>query len=152
MQTYSPLTARRAAILDLLREGCIPSQADLGIRLLALGLGANQATLSRDLAALGAVKGPHGYTLAQSNAAPAEDPAARLSQAARQYLGGVTPAQNQVVLQTPPGGAAPLAAAIDGAGHPSILGTLAGDDTILVVTPDATSASLVAGWLEEMAS
>lgn len=152
MQIISPLIARRAAILDLLRGECIPSQADLGVRLIALGLGANQATLSRDLAALGAVKGPDGYTLAQADAAAPEDPGARLAQAARQYMGGVTPAQNQVVLQTPPGGAAPLAAAIDGAGHPSILGTLAGDDTILVVTPDATCAGLVAGWLEEMAS
>ena len=152
MPDTNPLTARRAAILDLLRGAPVPSQAELGTRLAALGLGANQGTLSRDLAALGAVKGPEGYTLAQAQAAPAQDPGARLSQAARQYLGGVMAAQNQVVLQTPPGGAAPLAAAIDGAGHPSILGTLAGDDTILVVTSDPGSAGVVAGWLEELAS
>ncbi len=152
MSTLNPLTARRAAIMDLLRGAPIPSQAELGARLAAQGLGANQGTLSRDLAALGAVKGPEGYTLAQAQTAPALDPGARLSQAARQYLGGVTPAQNQVVLQTPPGGAAPLAAAIDGAEHPAILGTLAGDDTIFIVTSDPGSAGTVAEWLEEMAS
>lgn len=152
MHTTTPLEARRAAILELLRQGSVPSQAELGALLDERGLGANQATLSRDLAAIGAVKGPEGYTLPQVDAPPPGDPGARLSQAARQFLEVVTPAQNQVVLRTPPGGAAPLAAAIDAAAHEAILGTLAGDDTILVVTPDARAARKVAAWLEEVAS
>lgn len=152
MQITSPLEARRAAILDLLREGPVPSQADLGALLEARGLGANQATLSRDLAALGAAKGPDGYTLPRAEAAPAEDPGARLSQAARQFVQEVTSAQNQVVLRTPPGGAAPLAAALDGAADGRILGTLAGDDTILVITPSEAAAQAVAQWLTEVAS
>jgi transcriptional regulator of arginine metabolism len=152
MHATTSLEARRAAILELLRQGPIPSQGQLGARLQERGLGVNQATLSRDLTAIGAVKGPVGYTLPPASASPADDPGARLSQAARQFVRAVTSAQNQVVLRTPPGGAAPLAAAIDAAAHPSILGTLAGDDTILVITPDARAARKVAAWLEEVSS
>jgi transcriptional regulator of arginine metabolism len=84
------------------------------------------------------MKTPTGYLLpeAKETAAPAIDVAA----AARQWLLGATAAQNLVVLRTPPGGAQPLAIALDGARHAAIVGTVAGDDTVLVICPDARSA------------
>ena len=123
---------------------------ELADRLEALGLGANQATLSRDLRDMGVVKGPSGYFLPGAPTL-AVDTEARLRAALRQYLRGVTPAANQVVLRTPPGGAQPLALALDGAAPEKVVGTLAGDDTILVITPDASSARAVASWLEGLA-
>lgn len=141
---------RRRAILDLLEAGPVPSQGDLAQGLTSLGLGANQATLSRDLRDMGVVKGPLGYVLPGAPV-PAVDPEARLRAALRQYLRGVVPAANQVVLRTPPGGAQPLALALDSAAPDKVVGTLAGDDTILVITPDARSARAVASWLEELA-
>lgn len=143
---------RRAAILEELGQGPISSQSELGERLEARGVGANQATLSRDLAAIGAVKGPRGYQLPDAPIGPTGDQTARLAQAARQYLISATPAQNQVVLRTPPGGADPLAAAIDSATNESILGTLAGDDTILILSSDSRAAKKIARWIENLAS
>ncbi|MDA1267273.1 MAG: arginine repressor [Planctomycetota bacterium] len=143
--------ARRAAILEILRSEVVTSQAALGTLLAGRKLGANQATLSRDLTALGVAKGPGGYTL-PGPGGTSSDPSARLLSAARQYLESAVSAQNQVVLRTPPGGAAPLAAAIDGAADARVLGTIAGDDTILLVTRSSATASKVAAWLAEVAS
>lgn len=148
-QIESTRESRRRAILALLDEGPVPSQGDLARRLESLGLGANQATLSRDLRDMGVVKGPAGYFLTGAPT-PVVDAEERLRAALRQYLRGVTPAANQVVLHTPPGGAQPLALALDGAAPDKIVGTLAGDDTILVITPDASSARAVASWLEDL--
>jgi len=149
-QTENPREVRRRAIVALLAEGPVPSQGDLAERLESIGVGANQATLSRDLRDMGVVKGPLGYFLPGASN-PEIDTQARLRGALRQYLRGVTSAANQVVLRTPPGGAQPLALALDHAAPESIVGTLAGDDTILVITPDAQAARAVASWLEGLA-
>jgi transcriptional regulator of arginine metabolism len=141
--------ARRAAILDLLRRSRISSQAELGALLAKRGLRANQATLSRDLVALGVSKGPGGYNLPDSNSLPAHDPGARLVQAARQYLLSATPVQNQVVLRTPPSAAQPLASAIDAIERSGVVGTIAGDDTILIICRDPRAAGRAAKWLLE---
>ena len=102
-----------------------------------------QATLSRDLRDLGVVKAPDGYRL--GGPAPA---LSDLERATRQWLLSATPAQNQVVLRTPPGCAQPLALALDGSGLEEIVGTLAGDDTVLVVTQDRPAARRLAHRLE----
>ena len=147
MQTANPISARRAAILDVLEEGPVRNQSDLGAALAERGIEVNQATLSRDLRALGVVKGPGGYRLPSGGPAAA-DPMARMRQALREWLGAATPAQNLLVLRTPPGGAQPLAFAIDNADVEGILGTVAGDDTILIVAPDARTAQRLASEFE----
>lgn len=147
----SPRDRRRRAVLRLVAGARVHSQAELAELLADEGIEANQATLSRDLRDLGVVKGPDGYEPPRADARAASDAAARLVQVLRQYLDGVAPAQNLVVLRTPPGGAQPLARAMDEVEPDDVLGTLAGDDTVLVVTHDARAARRVARWLEGQA-
>jgi transcriptional regulator of arginine metabolism len=121
----------------------VRNQADLQEQLAAEGCDVNQATLSRDLRDLGVVKGPEGYELpAEGAASPAAEPT--LQQAARTWLLGATPAQNLVVLRTPAGGAQPLGLAIDRARLPGVVGTIAGDDTVLAVCASASRAKALA--------
>ena len=142
--------ARREAILELLGRGPIPSQASLRSLLAKRGIAVDQGTLSRDLAALGAVKGRGGYRLPRQPLAVPPDPGARWVQAAGQYLERISPAQNLLVLHTPPGGAAPLAAALDGVDEKDVVGTIAGDDTVLVITPTPTAAKRLARRMREL--
>ena len=137
-------TRRRALVAELLRSYQVPSQAALAELLVEHGVRADQSTLSRDLRELGVVKSPDGYVLAGETAQAASP---GLEAALGQWLLTATPAQNQVVLKTPPGGAQPLAVALDATRHDSIVGTLAGDDTILVICPDAKHAGLLAAEL-----
>ncbi len=140
---------RRRTILQLIRSYSIRSQGELLDLLEEDGVAVNQGTLSRDLRDLGVVKGPQGYAL------PGAAPAATtngLRQAARQWLIEALPAQNQVLLKTPIGSAQPLALAIDGAGLGDVLGTIAGDDTVLVICGSAGKAKTLARRFEEMVS
>ena len=134
MQTASPVQKRRALLVDLIAAGQGSSQQSLVEALGALGVSVTQATLSRDLRDLGAQKGPGGYVLPGGSNSP-------LEKALRTWLTSATGAQNQVVLRTPPGGASPLAVELDASGHAEIVGTIAGDDTILIITPSSKSAS-----------
>ncbi|MEY2980499.1 MAG: hypothetical protein RL562_726 [Planctomycetota bacterium] len=135
--TTSARQLRHEAILRLLATRSVPNQAELAELLAADGLGANQATLSRDLRELGVLKTPEGYAL--------PDPTAidDLTRACREWLVSAEAVAHQVVLRTPPGGAAPLALALDAraARLADVAGTLAGDDTVLVVcrTPRAAT-------------
>jgi len=150
--TSSPTTtrrARRAAILRLIGRREIRSQADLQALLEASGREVNQATLSRDLRDLGVLKGPRGYRLPELPDPPGPDPA-DLSAALRQWLKSLVVAQNQVVLRTPPGGAPPLALAIDRGELPLVLGTIAGDDTVLVICKSPPDARSTARRLERL--
>jgi transcriptional regulator of arginine metabolism len=108
----------------------------------------NQATLSRDLRDMGLVKGPAGYELPRTAAPAAADAAVALVQAVRQWLSTVAIAQNLLVLKTPPAGASPLAVALDRAAPDGMLGSVAGDDTILAVFRNAPSARALARELE----
>jgi transcriptional regulator of arginine metabolism len=96
-----------------------------------------QATLSRDLQELRLVKTQEGYkpetVLPEDNGAHPLPPLAR---ALREFLLDIRPAENLLVLKTPPSGAQPLAAAVDGSKFPEIAGTIAGDDTVLIITPN----------------
>lgn len=141
---------RQSTITTLLEEGPIPSQRELAERLAERGIEVNQATLSRDVRELGVVKGPEGYRLAGEPAAHDDDPAA-LGRAAREWLTSAAVAANQVVLRTPPSGAQPLALAIDRSRIEGVLGTVAGDDTVLVVTAGASQARAFADRLNELA-
>jgi transcriptional regulator of arginine metabolism len=134
----SPTQHRRALVREILASYDVPSQAALADLLVARGITADQSTLSRDLRELRVLKTPTGYLLPDALAPAA--PTADVTTAARQWLLGATAAQNLVVLRTPPGGAQPLAVALDNARHSAIVGTVAGDDTVLVVCPDTRAA------------
>ncbi|MEV4498005.1 arginine repressor [Micromonospora arborensis] len=156
----APLTraARHARIVELIRDGAIRSQTELADRLAADGVGVTQATLSRDLEELGAVKvrggdGPAVYLIPEDGQRPlrdAEAAPARLVRLLRELLNGVDSSGNIAVLRTPPGAAQYLASALDRAGLPEIVGTIAGDDTILVVAREAVGGAALgdklAGW------
>ncbi|MEN3611807.1 arginine repressor [Plantactinospora sp. ZYX-F-223] len=146
-----PLTraARHARIVDLIRERAIRSQTELADLLADAGVQVTQATLSRDLDELGAVKvrggdGPAVYLIPEDGKRPlrdAEQAPARLIRLLRELLNGVDSSGNIAVLRTPPGAAQYLASALDRAGLPEVVGTIAGDDTILVVAREATGGA-----------
>ncbi len=108
-----------------------------------------QATLSRDISELKLVKTASGYKplAARDEAAP---PMAPLARAVREYLLDVRPADNLLVLKTPPGGAQPLAAAVDGDKMREVAGTIGGDDTVLVITPSRAARTAVQQRLEAL--
>jgi transcriptional regulator of arginine metabolism len=136
--------ARHARIVELIRSQPVRSQTELAELLAAEGIPVTQATLSRDLEALGAVKarGADGaaYVIPEDGS-PALRPAAatdgmipsRLARLLRELLTDADASGNLAVLRTPPGAAQFLASAIDRAGLAEVVGTIAGDDTIMVV-------------------
>jgi len=134
-----PREERRQQILRLIDAQAIKSQAALSEQLLKAGIEVNQATLSRDLRDLGVVKGKNGYELPAA-ATPAPPGQTSLWQVVNSWVLSATPAQNQIVLRTPPGGAQTLGVAIDRSELSEVIGTIAGDDTVLVICPDAQTA------------
>jgi transcriptional regulator of arginine metabolism len=126
-------TFRQGQILRLVTGQRIASQEELRRRLAAQKMRVTQATLSRDLQELRLVKTHEGYK--QPSALPEEAaPLPPLAHALGEFLLDIRPAENLLVLKTPPGGAQPLAAAVDGAKFPEVAGTIAGDDTVLIIT------------------
>jgi transcriptional regulator of arginine metabolism len=128
-------TFRHGQILRLVSSERISNQEDLRRRLAQQRMRVTQATLSRDLQELKLVKTREGYRT-PSSASPEETAASvpPLTRALREFLLDIRPAENLLVLKTPPSGAQPLAAAVDGAKFPEIAGTIAGDDTVLIIT------------------
>jgi transcriptional regulator of arginine metabolism len=128
---------RQAQIVKLVRSKRIHTQDELAKALRAVGIPATQVTLSRDIRELGLVKTAEGY----AQGLP-EPPAPRgdVPSLAREFLQDVRLAQNLLVLRTPPGSANSLAVALDREAWPEITGTIAGDDTILVIAPDGKIA------------
>ena len=121
-------TARRAKVVSLVESGVIHSQSDLVKELKRAGYKVTQATASRDLEEIGAVRGSNGYQLATSS----DDSLSRVLTTEKLIL-SVENSGNLVVVRTPPGGAQLLASNLDHSGIKSIIGTIAGDDTVLVV-------------------
>lgn len=143
-------TAMRHLRLDAIREvlasSSITSQDELRRKLRRRGFAVTQATLSRDIHALRLMKGPSGYSLPEaapaSAVAVAEDDAPPSVEEMLDSFGlRVRQAMNQVVLRTVMGGAQPVAASLDRAAWPEVVGTIAGDDTVLVICPDLKRAS-----------
>src|SRR5215813_14230839 len=150
MTQPSSKTARHARITALIRERAIRSQGELGDLLAADGLATTQATLSRDLEELGAVKvrGTDGsapsYVIPDEGRPPlrtAEQAPERLRRLLRELLISADASGNLVLLRTPPGAAQFLASAFDRSGLPEVVGTIAGDDTILVVAREVEDSS-----------
>ncbi|GAA2497014.1 arginine repressor [Winogradskya consettensis] len=128
--------ARHARIVDLVRDKAVRSQTELGDLLGLDGVQVTQATLSRDLEELRAVKAGGVYVIPEDGRPPlraAEQAPARLVRLLRELLNSVDVSGNLVVLRVPPGAAQFLASALDRSGLPDVVGTIAGDDTILVV-------------------
>jgi transcriptional regulator of arginine metabolism len=127
-------TFRHGQILRLVSAERISNQEDLRRRLAQQRLRVTQATLSRDLQELQLVKTKEGYR--PTSGLPDESASVPpLTRALAEFLLDVRPAENLLVLKTPPSGAQPLAAAIDAAKFPEVAGTIAGDDTVLIITP-----------------
>ncbi|MEY2813654.1 MAG: hypothetical protein RL579_559 [Actinomycetota bacterium] len=121
--------ARRAKVIVLVESGVIHSQSDLVKELKKSGYKVTQATASRDLEEIGAVRGSNGYQLASSS----DDSLARVLTTENLIL-SVEASGNLAVVRTPPGGAQLLASNLDHSRLKSIIGTIAGDDTVLVVS------------------
>src|SRR5262249_16024084 len=127
-------TFRHGQILRLVSGERIASQDDLRRRLAQQRLHVTQATLSRDLHEVKLVKTSEGYKQAAAITEEPATPLPPLARALRDFLLAVRPAENLLVLKTPPTGDQPLAAAVDASKFPEIAGTIAGDDTVLIIT------------------
>ena len=138
---------RHTAIRELLSKVPIASQDDLRKKLAARGFHVTQATLSRDIHELRLSKGPAGYLLPSSGDAADED-----SPGIQQVLEGfgleVRQAANLLVLVTATGSAQPVAAGIDYEDWPEVVGTIAGDDTVLIICPDERQGRTVKARIE----
>lgn len=140
---------RQGQILKLLSGQVVTSQDELRRQLGHLGVRVTQATLSRDLRELRLVKTVEGYRRPPK---ASEEPSTLppLARALKEYLLDIRPAQNMLVLKTPPSGAQPLAAAVDVERWKEVAGTLAGDDTVLVITTSRGACKTVHRRFEEM--
>ena len=150
---------RHAAIVAILAENHVHSQAELQALLVRAGIEATQATISRDLDELGAVKlraadGGAGVYVVPEDGSPVRGVSGgtdRLSRLLADLLVSTDHSGGMAVLRTPPGAAHYLASAIDRASLPQVVGTVAGDDTIFVVARDPVTGAEIARILEDLA-
>lgn len=146
---------RQAVILDVVGSVSIRSQEQLRRRVRAAGFDVTQATLSRDIRELGLVKGGADGAYLAPGAPPAVNDAGAESTLQRALAGQMRRldrVQQLVLVRTGLGQAQSLCVAIDGARLPEIVGTLAGEDTILIIAPDARRAQALAKRLEGLAN
>jgi len=136
---------RQSAILELVRDGTLSTQAEVASALREAGFEVVQTTVSRDIADLGLVKvrAPSGRLVYAPPGATDGDRMRALGAAMRRYAIGAQAAGSLVVLTTPSGYANALAQAIDEAAHPGVAGTIAGDNTIFVAARDGVSTSVL---------
>jgi transcriptional regulator of arginine metabolism len=141
---------RQALILDIVDHEPLHSQEQLRRRLHHHGFDATQATISRDIKELGLVKraGDGAYQRPGVDTTNPETALAALERAAAEFLRRVERVQQLVVIRTGVGQAQPLAIAIDRAQLPEAVGTIGGDDTILVIARDARRAATLVKRLE----
>lgn len=126
---------RQGQILKIIRNREIYTQDELARELAQFGIPATQVTLSRDMRELGLVKTPEGY-----RQLPTERTGPELADVANEFLLDIRVAQNLIVLRTSPGNANTLAIALDREDLDEVVGTVAGDDTVLVIAPDNDTA------------
>ena len=142
--------SRHKTILELLDEGPVGSQEELQKLLRKRGVDAGQATLSRDIRELGLVKSAGGYSLPGREAAPPETDLPSVDRLVREFVTSVRTAQNLLVTKTSIGSAQPVAAALDEENWPEAIGTIAGDDTILIVCQSNRAADRLADRIQGM--
>ncbi|HET9891860.1 MAG TPA: arginine repressor [Mycobacterium sp.] len=149
---------RQARIVAILSSSAISSQSELAARLAGEGIEVTQATLSRDLEELGAVKlrgadGGVGVYVVPEDGSPVRGVSggtARLSRLLSELLVSADASANLAVLRTPPGAADYLASAIDRAALPYVVGTIAGDDTLFVAAREPMTGAELARTLEKL--
>ncbi len=146
---------RQYRIAEYLQRSMVTSQSQIVDLLAADGIEATQATVSRDLDEMGAVKGrlPGGEVAYVVPAQPHDQvaPAEHLRRVCREWVAGIDSSDNIVVVRTPPGSAHMVGSAIDRAGWQDVIGTVAGDDTVMVVAAEASSGGEVAAHLRAIA-
>ncbi len=155
MTTRSAKTQRQHRITRLLEAHAVTSQGQLVELLAAEGMDATQTTVSRDLEELGAVKVrvPGGETVYAVPELPVHQvaPEDHLRRVLGEWVGDMACSGNLVVLRTPPGSAHVVGSALDRSGFPGIVGTVAGDDTVLVVAAEGVGGAALADRLAEVA-
>jgi transcriptional regulator of arginine metabolism len=138
---------RQGQILRIIRHKEIYTQEELARELGLVGIQTTQVTLSRDIRDLGLVKTPEGYRHLTT-----EESGPKLADVVDEFMQDIRVAQNLVVIRTSPGNANSLAIAIDNEELDEVVGTVAGDDTIMVVTPDSVAAAQFRQKLLELIS
>ncbi len=147
---------RTRKILRAIERAPIKTQGELVAALRREGVAVTQATVSRDIKRLGLIKVPapdgmYRYALpAAARSAPSPRAKEQVAAVLREFARSVEPVLDLVLVKTVPGGAAPVAQAIDDAQWPDIAGTLAGEDTIIIVPRRRTSQRAVAGRLRAL--
>jgi transcriptional regulator of arginine metabolism len=144
---------RQDLILDLVRRRALRSQEDIARALADEGAPVTQSTVSRDIEELGLVKvrdADGRLRYAPPGAVPSSHGDSQLHVLAKAFLLSAEPSGNLVVVRTPPGAAQALASAIDLSGVPGVLGTVAGDDTILLIAAPKTSGRSLARRLLDL--
>ncbi|MEI7716831.1 MAG: arginine repressor [Mycobacterium sp.] len=149
---------RQARIVAILSSASVRSQSELAALLAADGIDVTQATLSRDLEELGAVKlrgaaGGVGVYIVPEDGSPVRGVSggtARLSRLLSELLVSTDASANLAVLRTPPGAAHYLASAIDRAALPYVVGTIAGDDTVFVAAREPMTGAELASTVEQL--
>lgn len=136
--------SRQDAIREIVRSEAVHTQHDLVDKLLALGYNCTQATVSRDIADMGLRKLPEGiYVLSED---------LHLQRMVSEFVTGVEQANNLVVVKSQPGTAPGVAAAVDAASLAEVVGSVAGNDTVLVISQDEKGAALLVGILNKLRS
>ena len=144
---------RHNAIRELVATSPVSNQDELRRKLRRQGFEVTQATLSRDIHEMHIFKGPAGYTLPNGNgngAAEEDDGPPSVAEVLESFGMRVHRAMNQVIMRTVMGGAQPVAAALDYEEWPEVVGTIAGDDTVLVICQDVKHATEVENRLRTM--
>jgi len=140
--------ARQQLIVELAHEGPLPGQQELCKVLARRGFPVTQATLSRDINELHLVRTSEGYSLPTGDAV--SEPLPAVSRVVRDFVREIRRAQNLLVIKTISGSAQPVALTVDTEGWDEVVGTVAGDDTVLIITPDNKSAKKLQTRLEDM--
>jgi transcriptional regulator of arginine metabolism len=148
---------RHSAIRELVGHSLVANQDELRRKLRRRGFAVTQATLSRDIHELRLSKGPGGYSLPNrhgngngASVAVEDDTPPSVAEMIESFGLRVQQAMNQVVVGTVMGGAQPVAAALDHEDWVEVVGTVAGDDTVLVICPDVRRAGEVEARLRKM--
>jgi transcriptional regulator of arginine metabolism len=145
---------RQKVIADIIRREAVGSQEDVTARLAGHGLSVTQATVSRDLDQMGAVKVKRGGVLRYSlpdEIGDSDWAAARLQRIMSDWVQSIEAAGNMIVMKTPPGSAHLVGLALDQARLPEIAGTVCGDDTIFLVVREGSDPTATADRFRDLA-